>query len=356
MKKIAIFQANLKVGGIQRSLVNLLNSSILDQYEVDVFLFSKEIFYNINGFKKNIHIYFLKPFPYWFRFVPFSLIKKMQYYTTVKDQYDFAFDFDSYRQECAYCTLKMQRARKILWIHYDMEKELRFNRKYRFLYIFFRGKFKFYDEFVAVSEGIIPAFRKYSGNKHAKIQIIPNIIDTKRIWEDSQKQTIFHADPNKINIICVGRIYVQKGYDFLLKDFYEAYQKRRDLHCYIIGDGPDLKKYQKWVKKHNLTDAVTFLGNQKNPFAYMAQMDAFCLESRSEGQGMVLWEAKCLGLQLIFPKRLEKYNIYLKGVESVQDAFIRLEKAEKKYDSLEKYQSYIEEQYEKLLEECYIKA
>lgn len=352
MKKIAIFQANLKVGGIQRSLVNLLNSSILDQYEVDVFLFSKEIFYNINGFKKNIHIYFLKPFPYWFRFVPFSLIRKVQYYTTVKDQYDYVFDFDSYRQECAYCTLKMKAAKKILWIHNDIGKELQFNKKYRFLYIFFRKKYKFYDEFVAVSEGVINAFRKYSGNGNAKIRVIPNIIDTKHIWAECQEQTDLTVDPHKINIICVGRIYVQKGYDLLLKDFYHAYNKRKDLHCYIVGDGPDLKRFQKWVKKHRLTAAVTFLGNQKNPFALMRQMDVFCLESRYEGQGMVLWEAKCLGLQLVFPKRLEKYNIYLKGVENIREALINLKRIEKQYCCLTEYQNYIEEQYKKLLEKC----
>ena len=64
---------------------------------------------------------------------------------------------------------------------------------------------------------------------------------------------------------------------------------------------------------------------------------------------MVLWEAKCLGLQLIFPKRLEKYNIYLNGVESVRKALINIEKKEKEHDILRKYHLFIENQYYHLL-------
>ncbi|MBD5489144.1 MAG: glycosyltransferase [Lachnospiraceae bacterium] len=347
MKKIAIFQADLKVGGIQRSLVNLLGSSILDEYHVDVFLFSRDIFYDTSSFKENIHIHFLKPFPYWFRCIPFSLIRRMKLYTEIKDQYDFAFDYDSYRQECAYCTTKMNCARKILWIHSDIEKELLFNWKYRILYLFFKEKYKFYDEFIAVSQGVIEPFRKH-GNKKAKIRIIPNIINVKQILSDCHEKTKLLIDSTKINIVCVGRIHIQKGYDLFLNDFLAAYKARKDLRCYIIGDGPDLYYYKKWIKRHALEDVVFFLGNQKNPFAIMNQMDALCLESRSEGQGMVLWEAKCLGLQLIFPKRLEKYNILLKGEENVREALINLVKKEKQYTYLEEYHDYIEKQYREL--------
>lgn len=350
MKKIAIFQADLKVGGIQRSLINLLSSHILDNYQVDVYLFSREVFYEINGLKENIHIYFLKPFPYWFRFIPVALLMHMSFYKEIKESYDYAFDYDSYRQECAYCVTRIKQAKKFLWIHSDIEKELHYKKKYRVLYIFFKRKYQFYDEFVAVSDGVVEPFRKYSGNPCVKITVIPNIINTEQILEKSQEHTEVIVNPDKCNVVCVGKVCVQKGYDFLLQDIYTAYKKRKDICCYIIGDGPDLKSYQKWVMKHNLSDVIFFLGNQKNPFPIVKQMDAFCFESRFEGQGMVLWEAKCLGLQLIFPKRLEKYNIHLKGVEDISEALINLKKMENKtYDSLNEYHNYIEMQYRKLL-------
>lgn len=350
MKKIAIFQADLKVGGIQRSLVNLLSSPILNNYEIDLFLFSREIFYDIDKFKKNVNIHFLKPFPYWFRLVPFFFIRHMSFYTGIQDQYEYVFDFDGFRQECAYCATRMKKAAKILWIHNDIEKELQFKRKYRILFLFFKDKYKFYDKFVAVSEGVVNSFKKCSRCHNAQVIVIPNIINVEEILDKSRQQSQVKVDPTKCNIVCVGRIYIQKGYDLLLQDFYTAYQKRKDLRCYIIGDGPDYLRYIRWVKAHGLQDVVYFLGNQKNPFSIMNQMDAFCLESRSEGQGMVLWEAKCLGLQLIFPKRLEKYNIYLEGVENVSRALIDLKKKGNEYDYLHEYHDYVEAQYDELLQ------
>ncbi len=43
MKKIAIFQYDLGLGGIQKSLINLLNNLNLDKYEIDLYLFSCKI-------------------------------------------------------------------------------------------------------------------------------------------------------------------------------------------------------------------------------------------------------------------------------------------------------------------------
>ena len=349
MKRIAIFQADLKVGGIQRSLINLLESPILKNYEVDVYLFSRNIFYDVSRLTKNIHLYYLDPFPYWFRFIPFRFIRHMKFYSDIEQKYDYVFDFDSYRQECAYCTIKMKNAKRIMWIHNDVERKLRFEKKYRILYFFFKGKYKFYDEFVAVSEGIVEPFRKCSGCKDSKIVVIPNIINVKEILDKCHEQSDVFVDSTKYNVVCIGKICVQKGYDFLLKDIYEAYQRRANLRCYIIGDGPDCKRYKKWVIEQGLSDVVFFLGNQKNPYAIMNRMDAFCLESRYEGQGIVLWEAKCLGLQLVFPKRLEKYNGCLEGVENVVEALMSIKKEKKKCDYLREYHEHIEMQYKTLL-------
>ena len=47
MKKIALFVDNLNVGGIQKSVVNMLNKIDLKKYEVDLYVFNKNDFYNI---------------------------------------------------------------------------------------------------------------------------------------------------------------------------------------------------------------------------------------------------------------------------------------------------------------------
>ena len=42
MKKIAIFQYDLGMGGIQKSLINLLNNLEISNYDIDLYLFSKD--------------------------------------------------------------------------------------------------------------------------------------------------------------------------------------------------------------------------------------------------------------------------------------------------------------------------
>ncbi|MBQ2900589.1 MAG: glycosyltransferase [Agathobacter sp.] len=349
MKKIAIFQANLNVGGIQRSLVNLIKSDILDAYEVDVYLFSKDVFYDISELSSNIHINFLEPFPYWFRFLPFGFIKKICKRPGIDKDYDIVIDYDSYRQECAYYVSLYENAKKIMWIHNDMSKEYEYNKKYRILYAFFKNKYKYFDEFVAVSEGVIAPFRKFSKMHDAKVTVIPNIINVDKIIAQSQEESEVKVDATMTNIACMGRIYVQKGYDYLLEDFQKAVSIKDTLRLYIIGAGPDEERYKEWVKQNNLQDKVYFLGNRTNPFHILKQMDAFCLESRYEGQGMVLWEAKVLGLKLIFPKRLEKYNIYLEGTDDIVQSMLELKKEEKKIDLLKEYQQYIEDNFKEIL-------
>lgn len=43
-KRIAIFQSDLHVGGIQKSLVNLMSLEAMDKYDVDVYLFDRMYF------------------------------------------------------------------------------------------------------------------------------------------------------------------------------------------------------------------------------------------------------------------------------------------------------------------------
>ena len=79
-------------------------------------------------------------------------------------------------------------------------------------------------------------------------------------------------------------------------------QSRTDFHFYLIGDGPGRAALEGQIRELGLEGFVTLLGNQTNPFCYMDKMDGFVLTSRYEGQGMVIWEAKALGLPLYISK------------------------------------------------------
>ena len=106
---------------------------------------------------------------------------------------------------------------------------------------------------------------------------------------------------------------------------------------YIIGDGPLKSELKKYIDNNCLEDYVTLVGFLKNPYSLMNKMDGFILTSRYEGQGMVFLEAKCLGLDVILPKHLEKYVAGLSGSDNLIEDLLKLEKHDKKIDLLESY-------------------
>ena len=70
----------------------------------------------------------------------------------------------------------------------------------------------------------------------------------------------------------------------------------------------------------------------------MDKMDGFVLTSRYEGQGMVIWEAKALGLPLYISKNLEAYNPGITGCSDMVHALTQAQKpAQKLYDDLSAY-------------------
>ena len=61
-KKIAFFQNDLDVGGIQKSAVNLMRNMDYDRFEMHLFLSRKDDFWNLD-FPKELHIHYLNPTP-----------------------------------------------------------------------------------------------------------------------------------------------------------------------------------------------------------------------------------------------------------------------------------------------------
>ncbi len=343
MRKVAIFSANLNVGGIQKSLVNIMKSGALNDCEVDVFLFSDEVFYDISNIPSNITLNFLKPLPFIYKLMPFGVIYRFfrPDFRVLEKDYDVAIDFDSYQHSTALGALKAHAKKRIMWIHNDVQIKIKEEKKYALLFKLMRSKYKYFSEFVAVSDGIVNPFREASGCHSQPIYVIPNFIDADSIISNSMEDTDIKVDPNKLNIVSVGRLCHQKAYDIMLPEIKKVYDERKDIACYLVGDGPEREALERQVKALGLEDIVMFTGNLKNPFPIVRQMDAFCLMSRYEGQGMVLWEAKALGLQLVFSKHLEKYNKGLRGVESIANTLINLQKTHKEFDHLEDYNNNI---------------
>ena len=340
MKKIAIFQSNLNVGGIQKSLINLLNNIPKEKYEIDLYLFSNVNFFDEN-IPSNINKILLKKPSFCCKFIPFSLFKKIYNININNKKYDISIDFDSYQHVTALGAIAANSKKKVMWIHNDVQKKLKEEKKYRILHFFFKGKYKYFDKFIGVSKGVIKPFKEITKMYDKEYDVIANLIPTENLIEKSNEDIDIKIDKKKYNVCTVGRLCHQKGIDILLNEISKVIIIRKNIHFYIIGDGPDKNNLLSQTKLLLLDKYVTFLGNQSNPFKYMKKMDAFVLTSRYEGQGMVLWEAHALGLKLIFSKHLEIYNEGLIGTENIVNELINSKKNVKKINKLEKYNSNI---------------
>ncbi len=348
MKQIAIFQSDLHVGGIQKALVNILNEIDYSECAVDLYLFDKESFFELPQ-HGNLNIIYLKPYPFLNRLVYFELLRRFAPVIKTDKEYDVAIDFNSYRNECAVGALTVSAKKRVMWIHNDVEIKRRNEVKYRILWHFFQGKLREFDEFAAVSPGIIDGFRRISGIYDKKITAIPNHIDTDEIFRKAAQPVEFEVDPGVYNLCTMGRICHQKGFDILMGYMAQVVARRQDIHLYLLGDGPDREKLEQQIEQLNLQPFVTLLGNKQNPFPYLDKMDGFTLTSRYEGQGLVIWEAKTLGLELFITENLVKYNPGIPGYTDLVEVLVQAHRRERIRDDLSDYNSSIGQSIKKLL-------
>jgi glycosyltransferase involved in cell wall biosynthesis len=103
-------------------------------------------------------------------------------------------------------------------------------------------------------------------------------------------------DKNKINLIAVGRLAYQKGFDTLL-DIMKQLDDR--YHLTLLGDGPNRKALIQYIKDNNLQNKVTLKGFVDNPYPYMRQADIFVLSSRFEGFPNVVLESNACNTPVI---------------------------------------------------------
>lgn len=346
MKNVAIFQKDLKMGGIQKSLLNLLKK--MDKYNVDLYLFDKNNFFKTE-IPSNINIIYLKPFSKICKLIPFNIIKKIKK-INIKKEYDIAIDFNGYSNECAIGALNTKSKRTVIWCHNDIIIKYKNEWKYRILFNNFKNKYKYFDKIVNVSEGAMYSFIDKTKIDSEKVIYIPNYIDTEEIVNKSLENIELELKSDTYNLISVGRICKQKGFDILINYMENIIEKNKNINLYIIGDGPDKEKIQKIINKKNLQNYIFLLGGKTNPYKYMNKMDGFILTSRYEGQGIVALEALTIGLDIFVTKNLQKYLPEIEVTDNIVEAVLQAKKKEKNTNNLDEYNNKINIKISNLIE------
>lgn len=99
--------------------------------------------------------------------------------------------------------------------------------------------------------------------------------------------------------ICVARLAHEKGIERAVYAVAAARDGGHAMKLHLVGSGGMEQELRDLTRRLALEDRVVFHGEQTNPYRYMAGADLFLLTSYHEAAPMVIDEAVCLGLPVL---------------------------------------------------------
>lgn len=127
---------------------------------------------------------------------------------------------------------------------------------------------------------------------NSKVMIIPNPLDTNNLSADLKQE-------RHNNILAVGRLCPEKGFDRLINVFKQFESMYPDWKLVIVGDGPERKNLENQLQTLNLQNRVILTGKVASTQIYYSSSKIFVLSSRVEGFPTVLLEAMAHQLPVI---------------------------------------------------------
>lgn len=318
MKKILIVNNNLDMGGIQKSLVNLVKE-MHETYDITLMLFSKsgsllrEIpqsvkiitplrLYRVLGLEKND----LKKYPLLFVlkaallahskiFSRRSAMKLLGLFQRRIFGYDAVISYSHFPHPnyfgngCADFVLdKTVCENKVCFVHCD--------------YLHFGGQteannraYMEFDQVACCSDSVRERFLLGSKLPDSKVHTVRNFYDLQLASYQPQCTGLF--DESFVNVVLIARLSNEKG---ILRAIDALVQSnRKDICYYIIGEGPQKEEIAQLIRKYQLESRVILLGEQRDPYQYLIQADWLLVPSFHEAAPMVFDEAMLMGIKVI---------------------------------------------------------
>ena len=322
-KNILFIIPGLGAGGGEKSLINLLTQIDFNKYNVDLFLLNHEGLFmdfipkevNVLSMKDNLEIFnkdlkesILKylskgKINLAYSRLMFCLVNRFNKNKGIAEQYSFKYlrkaigaidkKYDvaiGYLEKTSnyICVDCVEANKKIGWIHNDYRKlnlDKRFDEKY----------FKNLNYLITVSEECEKVLKEEFPKENNKVRLIFNIVSKKVIKnlanEEIEEEIMLD---NKINILSIGRLNEQKGFDIAIDAFKILLNRGMNIRWYVIGEGEERKKLEDLIEKKGLKNEFKLLGLRSNPYKYLKNCDIYVQPSRFEGKSIAMDEAKIL--------------------------------------------------------------
>ncbi|EJS60841.1 glycosyltransferase [Bacillus cereus] len=363
MKDILVASFDMEVGGVERSLISMLEGFDYKKYAVDLMLYRHQgDFMELVCNKVNL----LEEIPQYTTFrksigetlkdkeygIGFSrilskintrfagkakgIVETGYYQMQLMWKYAIPFlpkldkEYDvaiSYLWPHYFVADKVKAKKKIAWIHTDystIETDIEMDLKV----------WNKFDCIVAVSEACKNSFlKKYSALKN-KVIVMENITSPQFIRDMANEEidTPMLLD-NRFKVITVARLSHAKGIDNavralrILKD--KGYE---NIAWYVVGYGGDETMIKNLIRDLKLENSFVLLGKQINPYPYIKEADLYVQPSRYEGKAVTVGEAQILAK----PVLITNYTTANSQVKNGVDGYITELSVEGIADGIEK--------------------
>lgn len=317
-KKILFYNGSLRMGGIERVLVEVLQNLDKDKYEIDLVI--EDGIRSLNVFEKDIpkyiNLYYLKSEELiqktdWYRQrrknplyrIIYQMMMGYEGYIKRKKlkelgknkKYDVVIDFDMGLSKFIDLIVT---DKKIAWVHANIESW--YKKKSRIERL---GKrLSKYDKIVTICDAMKDSTIKLYPFLKKKITRIYNPFNFKRIRtlaEEKVDKKLEYYFNEKYFVSIMRLTLAQKDFGTLIKGFKLAKEKEIKEKLYILGDGPDKEKIRELIKKEKMEKEIFLLGNIKNPYPWIKNSEALVHSSKYEGLPTVLIEALILNKLVI---------------------------------------------------------
>ena len=307
-KKILFIITGLVGGGAEKALVNLLDLTDKNRFEIDVLVvFGDKVdcehkadfgIYTLFPTAKSIvyklakHLYINLGIDHLIRHITLRKVQK-KYDTMVSFLEGDSLLYHSFLYDNANVNVS--------WVHTDFV-ENHWSKRH----------FVANDEYKAyVSLSKLVFVSEYAQKQFAKVFDLPdtvkqyvcaNVINVDEIKEKSLEP--IDVVKNKFTICSVGRLEEVKGYDMVINAAKILKERNIDVDFWILGTGSQEKQLKEQLRQSQCEDMVHFLGYKDNPYPYMKSADVYLSSSYAEGLPLVLCEAQCLEKPIIATKTI----------------------------------------------------
>lgn len=330
MRKILISSFDMEVGGVERSLISMLNNFDYENNEVDLMLY-RHIgdFMNLLTDKVNLleenksYSTFRKGIGQTIKegnvFLGASrLLAKLIGELSKKDNKNNAESVVQMQLMWKYALPFLPKLDKeydvaisYLWPHYFIAEKVKAQTKIAWIHTDYstietdiKMDLKMWDKFnyiMAVSEECKNAFLKKYPSLHNKVKVMENITSPdfiRRMSEEKVDDDI--SKDNSFKLLSVARLSHAKGIDNAVRALRILHDRGlTNIKWYVVGYGGDEAMIKELIAENKLKDSFILLGKKTNPYPYMRTCDIYVQPSRYEGKAVTVGEAQILGKPVI---------------------------------------------------------